>query len=81
MVRKDNIDLGLWSEIKTSQLVIPLDTHIFQLARYFGLTKLKTPSWNMAVEITNELKKFSPEDPVKYDFALSHLKLEDKINY
>ncbi len=76
MVRKDNIDLGLWNEIKTLQLIIPLDTHIFQAAKYFGLTKLKNPSWNMAVEITESLKKFDPIDPVKYDFALSHLKLD-----
>lgn len=76
MVRKDNVDLGLWEEIKTSQLVIPLDTHIYQVAKHFGLTVLKSPSWNMAVEITESLKKFDPIDPVKYDFALSHINLK-----
>lgn len=75
MVRKDNIDLGLWSEIKTSQLVIPLDTHIYHVANFYNLTQKKSPTWNMAVEITEQLKKFDPLDPVKYDFALSHLKL------
>lgn len=76
MVRKDNVDLGLWKEIKTSQLVIPLDTHIYQVAKHFGLTNRKSPSWNMAVEITENLKKFDEEDPVKYDFALSHLDIK-----
>lgn len=75
MVRKDNVDLGLWKEIKTTQLVIPLDTHIYQISKYFGLTKRKSPSWNMAVEITENLKKFDSNDPVKYDFALSHLNI------
>lgn len=75
MVRKDNIDLGLWNEIKTSQLVIPLDVHIYKLARHYNLTKLKSPSWNMAVEITESLKEFDPQDPIKYDFALSHLEI------
>ncbi len=74
MVRKDNVDFGLWLEIKTSQLVIPLDTHIYNIARRFNLTKLKSPSWNMAVEITESLKKFDPDDPVKYDFALMHFR-------
>jgi len=76
MVRKDKVDLGIWKEIKTSQLVIPLDIHIYRVAKYFGLTKRKSPSWNMAVEITENLKKFNEEDPVKYDFALSHLRLK-----
>ncbi len=78
MVRKDNVDLGLWrDEIKTSQLIIPLDTHIFQLSKHLKLTTRKSPSWNMAVEITNNLKKFDPDDPVKYDFALSHIQVSD----
>lgn len=77
MVRKDNIDLGLWNEIKTFQLIIPLDTHILKVSRYFGLTKRKSLSWNMAVEITENLKKFDVDDPVKYDFALSHLDIKN----
>lgn len=76
MVRKDNVDLGLWSEIKTSQLIIPLDVHIYRVARHFQLTRLKRPSWNMAMEITESLKNFDADDPVKYDFALSHINIE-----
>jgi len=76
MVRKDNIDFGLWNEIKPSQLIIPLDVHIYNAARKYQLTKLKSPSWKMAEEITESLKKFDPVDPVKYDFVLSHLKIK-----
>lgn len=70
MVRRDGLDLGLWQEVSPSKLVIPLDTHITRLGRYLGLTRRTTPGWRMALEITDSLKRFDPEDPVKYDFAL-----------
>lgn len=73
MVRKDNIDLGLWSEVKTSQLIIPLDTHIVRLGKRIGLTTRSSPDWAMAREITENLKRLEPDDPVKYDFALCTL--------
>jgi len=70
MVRDDGLDLGLWPEVKTSQLIIPLDTHIARIGRRIQLTKRVTPDWKMAVEITKSLRKFDADDPVKYDFAL-----------
>ncbi len=70
MVRKDELDLGRWSGVKRSDLVIPLDTHTFQVGRRLGLLKRKTYDWKAAVELTESLKKFSPADPLKYDFAL-----------
>lgn len=74
MVRPDDgVDLGLWPEIPTSKLVIPLDTHVARISRMIGLTRLKSPSWRMAVDITGHLRRFDPADPVKYDFALAHL--------
>lgn len=73
MVRKDNIDLGLWDFIDAGELVIPLDTHIFRVARNLGFTSRRTPSASAASEITNALKSFSENDPVKYDWALSHM--------
>jgi uncharacterized protein (TIGR02757 family) len=73
MVRKDEIDFGIWNEIPTSKLIIPVDTHIARICKQLKLTKIKNVSWNMAEEITNNLKKFDPEDPVKYDFALCHV--------
>lgn len=79
MVRKDKIDLGLWNEIDKSKLIIPLDTHIINVAKMFSLTKFSSPSWKMAEEITNNLKKFDPKDPVKYDFALMHLSSKKEL--
>lgn len=73
MVRKDGIDFGLWKSIPTSQLIIPVDTHVAKIAKELKLTNNKNVSWNMAEEITNNLKKYDPIDPVKYDFALCHI--------
>lgn len=73
MVRKDNIDFGLWSEIPRNKLIIPVDTHIAKISKELKLTNKKNVSWKMAEEITEYLKKFDPIDPVKYDFALCHI--------
>jgi len=73
MVRKDELDLGLWREVDKSKLIIPVDTHIARICKKLKLTKKKNVNWNMAEEITNNLKKFDPKDPVKYDFAICHI--------
>jgi uncharacterized protein (TIGR02757 family) len=73
MVRKDELDFGLWSEIPTNKLVIPVDTHIAKICKSLKLTSRKNVSWKMAEEITENLKKFDLDDPVKYDFALCHI--------
>jgi uncharacterized protein (TIGR02757 family) len=73
MVRDDELDMGLWHFVSPSQLVIPLDTHVARICRHIGLTERKTAGWSMAVEITENLKKLDPADPVKYDFALCRL--------
>jgi uncharacterized protein (TIGR02757 family) len=74
MVRSDDgVDFGIWKRIHPSKLVIPLDTHVARICSHLGLTTLKTAGWKMAEEITDNLRCFDPEDPVKYDFALCHL--------
>ncbi|MFC2173593.1 TIGR02757 family protein [Acidobacteriota bacterium] len=74
MVRRDDgLDLGLWPEIDPSKLIMPLDTHTVRVSRRLGLLTRKTADWKAAVELTENLKRFDPKDPVKYDFALSHL--------
>lgn len=73
MIRKDELDFGLWEEISPSKLVIPVDTHVAQICRMIKLTRNKNVSWKMAEEITKQLKKFDPSDPVKYDFAICHI--------
>jgi uncharacterized protein (TIGR02757 family) len=73
MVRKDELDFGFWSEIPTGKLVIPVDTHVARICLHLNLTKRKNVSWKMAEEITENLKCFDPDDPVKYDFAICHI--------
>jgi len=74
MIRKDNVDIGLWNGIiKPDKLIIPLDTHILRIGRYLNFHNSKTPSMKTAIQITNALKKLDKEDPVKYDFSICHL--------
>lgn len=73
MVRKDAIDLGLWTKINTKDLLMPLDTHTFQVARRLGLLKRKTYDMKASIELTKTLATFDISDPIKYDFALYRL--------
>ena len=73
MVRKDNLDLGLWSKIDKKDLLLPLDTHTFKVSERLGLLKRKTYDMKAAIEITNRLRQFDKDDPIKYDFALYRL--------
>ena len=72
MVRQDDkgVDVGLWHQIKPSQLLIPLDVHVERHARRFGLIERKQTDWQTVLELTEKLREFDIEDPVKYDFAL-----------
>lgn len=81
MVRDDGrgVDFGLWKNIKKSQLICPCDLHVDRVARKLGLIKRKQTDWLTAVELTENLKQFDPEDPVKYDFALFGLGIEEKF--
>ena len=70
MLRSDNIDLGLWTGVPVSSLVIPLDTHITKAGALLGLTSRKDCSWKTAVDITHSLAQLDGKDPLKYDFLL-----------
>jgi uncharacterized protein (TIGR02757 family) len=72
MVRKDEIDEGLWDFMDKKDLVTPLDTHLFKIGRCLGWTERKSPSWNAAQDVTRALRAICPEDPLKYDFLLCH---------
>lgn len=73
MVRRDAVDLGAWSGLPASRLVVPLDTHVIRVGRCLRLTGYRTPGWSMAREITGALRRLDPGDPVRYDFSLCHL--------
>jgi uncharacterized protein (TIGR02757 family) len=73
MVRHDSLDLGVWTRVSPSQLVVPLDTHVIRVGRCLRLTRYTSPGWRMAQDITAALRKLDPSDPVRYDFSLCHL--------
>lgn len=73
MVRKDALDMGLWSKIDKKDLLMPLDTHTFQVSRRLGLLKRKTYDMKASIELTDTLRTFDQNDPIKYDFALYRL--------
>lgn len=72
MVRQDEqgVDFGLWKSIEARQLLIPLDVHVERIARRLGLLTRKQTDWQAVLELTERLREFDPNDPVKYDFAL-----------
>lgn len=72
MVRKDNrgVDFGLWTRISPAQLICPLDLHVIRVAKRTGLLVRQQSDWLAAIELTRNLRKLDPLDPVKYDFAL-----------
>jgi len=72
MVRTDTqgVDFGVWKRISPSQLIIPLDVHVGNVARRLDLLARPVNDWQAAKELTMMLKRFDPEDPARYDFAL-----------
>jgi uncharacterized protein (TIGR02757 family) len=79
MVRSDNkgVDFGLWKKISPAQLVCPCDLHVDRVSRQLKLIKRKQTDWQTALELTTNLRKFDPVDPVRYDFALFGLGVEE----
>ena len=80
MIRCDDVDPGGWSKIPTSKLLIPLDTHMHQISKKFGLTTRKSADLKSTIEITNAFASINPEDPVKYDFALTRFGIREDMN-
>lgn len=72
MVRNDNhgVDFGLWKQIPASALMLPLDVHTGNISRKLGLLARKQNDWQAVEEVTQNLRQFDAADPVKYDFSL-----------
>ena len=81
MVRKDSrgVDFGIWNKISPSQLCIPLDLHSGNISRKIGLLTRKQNDFKAVEELTVELRRFDPSDPVKYDFALFGLGVNEEF--
>jgi len=74
----DGLDLGLWTGMSPSALIMPVDTHIARISRQIRLTARKSADWKMAVEITSALKQIDSDDPIRYDFSLCRLGILDE---
>ena len=82
MVRKSAVDIGIWSFMKPSDLYIPLDVHVARQSRKMGLLTRKSNDYRAVKELTERLKMFCSDDPVKYDFAMFAFGVElNKNNY
>ncbi len=81
MVRQDEqgVDFGIWKQISPAQLICPCDLHVDRVGRKLGLITRKQTDWGTALELTQVLRSFDPLDPVKYDFALFGLGVEEKF--
>jgi uncharacterized protein (TIGR02757 family) len=75
MVRREAFDFGDWPEISPAKLLIPLDTHVANMADALRLTRLRTRTGRMVADISSRLRLLDPEDPIKYDFALCHTRM------
>ncbi len=78
-VRKSAVDTGIWDFVPKSELLIPLDTHVAKISRKLGLLTRKDNGYESVIELTNKLKQFDPNDPVKYDFALFGYGVNNKV--
>ncbi|KAA3438646.1 TIGR02757 family protein [Rufibacter hautae] len=81
MVRQDEqgVDFGIWNRMSPADLVCPCDMHVQRVSRRLGLIQRVQSDWAMAEELTQNLRQFDPTDPVKYDYALFGLGIEEKF--
>lgn len=78
VVRRDDLDLGLWSVLTPADLFMPLDTHVLQWARTEGLTSRKTADRRACLEVTEVLRTLSPGDPLRWDFSITRAGMAQK---
>lgn len=81
MVRSDKrgVDFGIWKGIRPSQLICPLDVHSGRVARRIGILERKQDDWKAALELTAKLKEYDAKDPVRFDFSLFGLGVQEKF--
>ena len=81
MVRNDQtgVDFGIWKQIPSSALMLPLDVHTGNVSRKLGLLTRTQNDWRAVEEISSKLREFDPNDPIKYDFALFGLGAFEKF--
>jgi uncharacterized protein (TIGR02757 family) len=71
MARTDDVDPGGWSRVSPCDIIVPLDTHMFRIATGLGFVKRSSADGAAALEVTKGFAAFRPDDPIRYDFALT----------
>ncbi|MBN1425205.1 TIGR02757 family protein [Candidatus Fermentibacteria bacterium] len=77
LVRHDDVDPGGWEDVGAWRLVVPMDTHMFRVATRLGLTLRSCADGAAALEVTGAFRAVRPDDPVRYDFALTRLAMAE----
>jgi len=80
MVRQDRVDPGGWTSVSAAGLVVPVDTHMYRIASLLGFTRRKSADKTCALEITQGFARLAPDDPVRYDFALTRFGIRREFN-
>jgi len=80
MVRRDQVDPGGWTDVSPSRLIVPLDTHMFRIGRAVRFTVRNQADMRAAIDITTAFRVVAPDDPVRYDFALTRLGIRSDTN-
>ena len=80
MNRRDDVDPGCWESIGTDKLIVPLDTHMFRIAKTLGATRRGSADMRAALETTAAFGRVRRDDPVRYDFALTRLGIRDDLD-
>ncbi|MCK4624883.1 MAG: TIGR02757 family protein [Phycisphaerae bacterium] len=81
MVRADEVDPGGWKAVPAAKLIVPLDTHMHRIALTLGATRRNAADMRTAMEITDAFRRISPDDPVRYDFALTRLGIREEMDF
>jgi uncharacterized protein (TIGR02757 family) len=77
LVRRDNVDLGVWHDRGPWRLLVPLDTHMHRIGRHLGMTARPGADLKAALDITHGFRLICPSDPVRYDFSLTRSAIQE----
>ena len=80
MVRCDAVDPGGWGSVSPTRLIVPLDTHMHRIGLATGFIERKQADLKTAIEMTEAFKAILPDDPVRYDFALTRLGIREGMD-
>jgi uncharacterized protein (TIGR02757 family) len=83
MVRNDKrgVDFGIWKTLRPADLQIPLDVHSGRVARKLGLLERTQDDWRAVEELTAALRTFDAADPVRFDYALFGMGVNERSNF